>query len=251
MHFRPVLAATLLAALTLAGCSGDGQSGQEATPADSVSAGASPGETGDVGPASTGDELADRLNQALAREGSYRAIGANPQPGAAVEAQATLDGDDLSIHISFDEQTQITRIDGEGAWFTDETGTWTDGSSSADLNDAVFLYDQRSQIAGLAAIPTMNNLGTEQVDGVTTTHYQGGTNAENYGEALNPPSDILQTTGGDVAVDIWVDDEDRIVRFEYLLIPGEDFSDAISPQTHRTDYSDFGAEVTITRPDLG
>lgn len=251
MRSRPVLAATLLAALTLAGCSGDGQNGVETTSVDPASTSASPADPATTGPASTGDELAGRLSQALAREGSYRATGVNPQPGPPVEAQATLDGDDLSIHISYDEQTQITRIDGQGAWYTDETGTWTDGSRSADLDDAVFLYDQRSQISGLTAIPTMNNLGTEQVDGVTATHYQGGTNAEDYGPALTPPSTILQDTGGDVAVDLWVDEKDRIVRFEYLLIPGEEFSDAMPAQSHRTDYSDFGAEVTITRPTLG
>ena len=249
MRLRSALAVTLLAALALAGCSDDGQSGEDGTPTDTASSSTST--PGAVGPASTGNELADRLNEALTREGSYRATGNNPQPGAAVEAQAQFKGDKLSIHIAFDEQTQITRIEGEGAWYTDETGKWTTGDESADLDDAVFLYDQRSQIAGLTAIPTMNDLGTEEVNGVTATHYQGGTDAEAYGKALTPPSDILQTTGGDVAVDVWVDDKDRIVRFDYLLIPGEDFTDAISPQVQRTDYSGFGDDVSIKKPDLG
>lgn len=255
MRFRPVLAATLLAALALAGCSDDGQGDPEATASGSASASASADPQATSGPAQTGNELADRLNAALTEEGSYRATVANAEAGAPVVAEAVVAGESMSLHATIDENTQLIRIDGKGVWYTDEQGAWHSGE---ELGEAVgmfdvllFLFDQRSQIGGITAIPTMNNLGEETINGVTATHYQGGTSAKEFGNALKPASVALQNTDGDVAVDLWVDEEGRMIRFDYLLVPGEEVPEDGPATAQTTTYSDFGRKFTVEPPAMG
>lgn len=252
----------LVTAAGLTGCTSDdggdttsGPSGASGTTTAAVPATESSTQTAAAGPASTGPELADRLDPALTEAGSYRATMANPEGGAPARAEASIEGGKLALHVRLDSSTQLTRIDGQGIWYTDEQGKWASGAelgtAAGMFDEILFSFDARSQIAGLRALPTMNNLGTEDIDGVSTTHYQGGAPAADFGNALNPKSEALQTTGGDVAVDVWVDDKNRIVRFGYLFIPGEDAANQPAPTQQTTDYSDYGASILIEPPKVG
>lgn len=266
MRQRPHLLVGLLVLVTaagLTGCTNGDDSGGTTTTTSSATSGAtsaspateSSTQTAAAGPASTGPELADRLAPALVEAGSYRATMANPEGGDPARAEASIAGDTLALHVRLDGKTQLTRIDGQGIWYTNEQGNWANGAdlgaAAGMFDEILFSFDARSQIAGLKALPTMNNLGTEEINGVSTTHYQGGAPAADFGNALTPKSDALQTTGGDVAIDVWVDEQNRIVRFGYLLIPGDDAADQPSPTQQITDYSDYGASILVEAPKLG
>jgi len=92
--------------------------------------------------------------------------------------------------------------------------------------------DPAQTLARLAQLGNVKEVGTEQVDGVDTTHYRGRLATQTAGATAGP-------------FDVWVGKDDGYVRRVQFATGAA----ASTPSTHLTmDLSDFGKDVTITVP---
>jgi outer membrane lipoprotein-sorting protein len=92
--------------------------------------------------------------------------------------------------------------------------------------------DPAQTLARLSSLGNVKEVGTEQVDGVDTTHYRGRLATQTAGATAGP-------------FDVWVGKDDGYVR-RMQFATGAAGS---TPSTHLTmDLSDFGTDVTITVP---
>ena len=97
-------------------------------------------------------------------------------------------------------------------------------------------------LAPATAYRSVEEVGRTSVDDVPTTHYGVELDAQVAGELGGQP-DLAETLGDAVPVDLYVDDQGRVVRMEMELeIEGQDVA-------MRTDFRDYGGEVDIRRPD--
>lgn len=115
--------------------------------------------------------------------------------------------------------------------------------------------DPTSQSQFLNGLEDVKNLGTEDVDGVTTTHYKGAANLktafDEVTKKLGEDSDaakslqkmMMQIGGGTpIPVEAWIDAQNRPVKLTYTMPLGN--------QTVVTtlQYSDFGTPVNVQAP---
>ncbi len=92
--------------------------------------------------------------------------------------------------------------------------------------------DPAQTLARLSQLGNVKEIGTEQVDGVETTHYRGRLARQTAGATAGP-------------FDVWVGKDDGYVR-RVQFATGAAGS---TPSTHLTmDLSDFGKDVIITVP---
>lgn len=113
----------------------------------------------------------------------------------------------------------------------------------------------------LRATGSVETVGTEQLDGVETTHYKGTIELDKVADQVPAESqeqvrkaiDQLKKQTGltEIPTDVWVD-ADGLVRkmtFTYTAkvpVPGEDTQDATSTVTMV--FSDFGVDVNVEAP---
>lgn len=90
--------------------------------------------------------------------------------------------------------------------------------------------DPSQTLARLTSLGDVKDLGTEQVDGVDTTHYRGHLAKPTAGQPAGP-------------FDVWVGKDDGYVRRVQFAAGAAD-----SPTRITMDLSDFGKDVTITVP---
>jgi hypothetical protein len=91
-------------------------------------------------------------------------------------------------------------------------------------------------------------LGTEEVDGVETNHYEVVMDTSAYAEAMEIPAQMAGSLPEDIAVEMWVDADDLPRQFrQELELPA---AGGVEPSTTTTEgtYSDYGADVTIEAP---
>lgn len=91
-------------------------------------------------------------------------------------------------------------------------------------------------------------LGTEEVDGVETNHYEIVMDTSAYAEAMEIPAQMATSLPEDIAVEMWVDADDLPRQFrQELELPAAGGAESSTTTTEGT-YSDYGTDVTIEAP---
>jgi hypothetical protein len=91
-------------------------------------------------------------------------------------------------------------------------------------------------------------LGTEEVDGVETNHYEVVMDTAAYTEAMEIPAQMATSLPKDIAVEMWVDADDLPRKFsQELELPAAGGAEPSTTTTEGT-YSDYGTDVTIEAP---
>ena len=91
-------------------------------------------------------------------------------------------------------------------------------------------------------------LGTEEVDGVETNHYEVVMDTSAYAEAMEIPAQMATSLPEDIAVEMWVDADDQPRQFrQELELPAAGGAESSTTTTEGT-YSDYGTDVTIEAP---
>ncbi|WP_107770901.1 LolA-like protein [Nocardioides sediminis] len=91
-------------------------------------------------------------------------------------------------------------------------------------------------------------LGTEEVDGVETNHYEVVMDTSAYADAMGIPAQMATSLPEDIAVEMWVDADDLPRQFrQELELPAAGGAEPSTTTTEGT-YSDYGSDVTIEAP---
>jgi len=94
-------------------------------------------------------------------------------------------------------------------------------------------------------------VGEEQVDGEPANHYRIVLDGAKVAKAAGLPPQMAQLLPPEVPTEMWVDAEDRPVRFRQttdITVPTGNAQQKVSTTTEGT-YSDFGVDVDIDTPD--
>lgn len=275
--FRTSAALLLASALLLAGC-GDGDDGKDgdAEPRDDASSASSsattdPGATdsatgsSDGSAGGQGDTAAlttanfyDEIIRAQQDAGSYRSRSTTSTAGmkAVLEGEATYVDGELLGHAesAAGNPQQIETVVAGGVLYLRAEGMGIPAGKwlAIDSNDP----DQAdSPLAGLAAVAdperaleamgeldSLELVGPETVEGVRTNHYRATMSTDNYAKVLGLPADAAELLPPQLPFDMWIDDENRPVRFtlEFEI----DGTRSTSEQT----YFDYGADIDVKVP---
>lgn len=295
-HLRPLVVIAVLA-LALAAC---GDSDQATAPDDDVSPGDATTDLDadpDADPdAETDEEGTDPFDDAETGETSpeaepvVRAVDATLAEGsAAFDVTVDIDTEELtdtatsSGVIDFDGDRRQFELDTNAgtvtALVTTEGILLAIGDESGWVRaDPRELRGTPLEAFGLATLtmqdPSVNlqllrgatddveELGSEDIDGESTTHYrvvvdvqQAAAQAE--GVSQQQVAEVTEQTGqSTLEMEVWIDDSDRIRRTAQTI----DLADADMVQTDgelqgtidvTIDLRDFGQDVTVTEPDSG
>lgn len=119
--------------------------------------------------------------------------------------------------------------------------------------------DPRELLKFLEAVGgEIETVGTEDIGGVTTTHYRGVIDLGKFA-ALFPPNkrdaaasmfdSLLQQSGlGAIPVDVWLDDEQRVRRFELFMSATQPGTNESFEATMTMDISGYGRDVQVELP---
>lgn len=125
-----------------------------------------------------------------------------------------------------------------------------------DLSDPNSLYGQLGKTTDPSAIfgamedpKTFELLGTEEVDGVETNHYNVVMDTKTYAEALDLPAEMVSFMPKEIGVEMWVDADNQPRKF-YQETETPDMTGSGKTTTTITEgtYSDFGLDVDIEAP---
>jgi hypothetical protein len=167
-------------------------------------------------------------------------------PGGDLAALITADG----IHVSL----------GEGAGWVRADPSQLQGTPLEAYGLATIPLQDPAVNLGLlrGATEDVTEAGEEDIDGEATTRYEVVVDVERAAaQADAATADAIRSAGGQnetVAMDVWVDDSDRIRRIEHRTELAE--TELVEGQVDGSievtiDFSDFGTEVTIEQPDEG
>lgn len=265
----PALTLALATALTLSACGGDGGPGPTAgTGGDSVSNSSTPTPGGgkdstptlsnstkssstssststDTGAPFDAAEFTDRLEAAVDANPTVK-IDVTAKIAGQSQASATgvqdLSADSLDMDVSLAGQQLGYRLV-DGQYYLAQPPKWVkvDENSTNPLVkttiDQVQILSMRRQLdAFVAGVEKAGNKGTENVGGVSTTHYTATVDtATSLRELGMKPAPGAPET---VIYDVWLDEDDLIRRMEFTL------NDA----TARLLASEWGEPVSITAP---
>ena len=265
----PALRLALATALTLSACGGDGGPGPTAgTGGDSVSNSSTPTPGGgkdstptlsnstkssstssststDTGAPFDAAEFTDRLEAAVDANPTVK-IDVTAKIAGQSQASATgvqdLSADSLDMDVSLAGQQLGYRLV-DGQYYLAQPPKWVkvDEDSTNPLVkttvDQVQILSMRRQLdAFVAGVEKAGNKGTEDVGGVSTTHYTATVDtATSMRELGMKPAPGAPET---VIYDVWLDEDDLIRRMEFTL------NDA----TARLLASEWGEPVSITAP---
>src|SRR5688572_12878539 len=91
-------------------------------------------------------------------------------------------------------------------------------------------------------------LGTEEVDGVETNHYNVVMDTASYAEALDLPAEMSEFMPKEIGMEMWVDGDNQPRKFfQELEIRGISGGTPTKSTTEGT-YSDFGTDVDVDAP---
>ncbi|TDC21115.1 hypothetical protein E1265_18890 [Streptomyces sp. 8K308] len=148
-------------------------------------------------------------------------------------------------------------------WMMMDMGALAEESGDPTLAQAMDLglsesnQDPASQMALLLQSPDIESVGEEEIDGVTTEHYQGTVSVEdalqNNGagdlfteEELQQLTDSMEQQGIEsYDIDVWVDENDFPIQIRQA------FESTMGPVTTEVRYTDLGADVDVAAPEEG
>ena len=265
----PALTLALATTLTLSACGGDGGPGPTAgTGGDSVSNSSTPTPGGgkdstptlsnstkssstssststDTGAPFDAAEFTDRLEAAVDANPTVK-IDVTAKIAGQSQASATgvqdLSSDSLDMDVSLAGQQLGYRLV-DGQYYLAQPPKWVkvDENSTNPLVkttiDQVQILSMRRQLdAFVAGVHKAGNKGTEDVGGVSTTHYTATVDtATSLRELGMKPAQGAPET---VIYDVWLDEDDLIRRMEFTL----------NGATARLLASEWGEPVSITAP---
>jgi hypothetical protein len=109
------------------------------------------------------------------------------------------------------------------------------------------------QIDSLKRVTDLKEVGTDDVDGVTATHYKGSIDltkaleaAGFTGEQLDAAKQQLGKSGQDASLEVWVDPDGRIVKMSQHV--SLDAAGKQGSLTSTVSFSNFGTSVDVTPP---
>lgn len=251
MRRRTVLLAA--AAVALSACAPaaapDAPSG---TAAPQVSSDPPPAASPAAGPV-TGNELAYATTTAFtaARTARVSTLDGTGGTTSVTAGHLALDGTELGIQVS-SEGIEVVKIGPVDVWVRVEGGSWA-GLESGELDPVsvelvrfgVAQVDLANQSRSLAGFEQLDLVGVEDVAGGSARHYAGTTGKAAFVETQRPMNGVWLSISDTepVSVDVWVDEQDRIVRFAQTVVsPGGTRS------TFTTEYTDYGADLTVVPP---
>lgn len=92
-------------------------------------------------------------------------------------------------------------------------------------------------------------LGTEEVDGVETNHYNVVMDTASYTEALDLPAEVAKFLPKEIGIEMWVDADNRPRKFhQELEVPSMSGGGEPTLSTTEGTYYDFGTEVDVEAP---
>jgi hypothetical protein len=119
---------------------------------------------------------------------------------------------------------------------------------------AVTGANPESLLNAIGSVSNLEAVGEEDVDGVSATHYTGSIDiaeavaaAGAKGQQAKQMLALLKGGTGTSAIDVWVDDEDRVIKVNQSLdldVKGEQRGQSTS-----ISFSDFGTDVDVQAPD--
>ncbi len=204
--------------------------------------------------------------QARAQDLILGAAEATFEAGTA-QVLVTLGDDEGEGQVDFEAgQSEVTldRADGDGT-------VWVDGSDVyLGVDDVVTMVDPDDpdplgpwralllELSPTALIQLLEGLvgeveivGDETIDGVEVVHYSVRVDVERLleeleGEARELLELLLELLGSDgIDIDVWLDDEGRIVRMEYEVDAGDE-----EPIRFQLGLQEFGSDVDIDIPEV-
>ena len=125
-----------------------------------------------------------------------------------------------------------------------------------DLSDPTSLFgqlgkstDPSSMFKAMEAPKRFELLGTEEVDGVETNHYNVVMDTSSYAKAMEMPVEMSGLLPKEIAIDMWVDADNRPRKFsQELELPDMTGSGQPTKSKVEGSYYDFGADVDIEAP---
>ena len=92
-------------------------------------------------------------------------------------------------------------------------------------------------------------LGTEEVDGVETNHYNVVMDTSSYAEALDLPAEVAKFLPKEIGIEMWVDADNQPRKFhQELEVPSMSGGGEPTLSTTEGTYYDFGTEVDLEAP---
>lgn len=92
-------------------------------------------------------------------------------------------------------------------------------------------------------------LGTEEVDGVETNHYNVVMDTSSYAEALDLPAEVAKFLPKEIGIEMWVDADNQPRKFhQELEVPSMSGGGEPTLSTTEGTYYDFGTEVDVEAP---
>ena len=228
------------------GSSTSGASDNSSPASTTSSSSASPSSTStDTGKPFDADEFTSRLETAVDANPSVRievAVGPEGQPSATASGVQDLADDALEMQVSVGGQEMTYRLV-DGQYYLKQEPKWvpvTKDSTNPLIKQALSqteLLSMRRQLdAFIAGVEAAGDKGTEEVDGVSTTHYTATVDTDKALKELGLP----KTAGSPESAiyDVWLDEDDLIRKMSFTQNGAQATMTA----------SDWGEPVSITKP---
>jgi hypothetical protein len=241
------VAAVALAGALLSGCGSSAGTTVALTPVAAVQAASQ--RTAEAGTARM-----SLVVEVEAAEGSGRITseGVLALDGSAADLRATLPADlldeEVALRVLVAEGTTYLQVDGlpllSGTWI--EVGE-AGGPLGVDADAATGGVD--GALEALREVTDVTEVGVEEVGGVSATHYRATLDAGDLADGLAAlgslaSKDVSEALGSTtVTIDVWIDEQGRLVRLEEQVpLPG----DGSASITYA--LSDFGVPVEVEAP---
>ncbi|MCW2833644.1 MAG: hypothetical protein JWN68_1597 [Nocardioides sp.] len=125
-----------------------------------------------------------------------------------------------------------------------------------DLSDPNSLFgqlgkstDPSAMFKAMEAPKEFELLGTEEVDGVETNHYNVVMETASYAKAMELPTEMMQAMPKEIVIEMWVDADNQPRKFrQELELPDMTGSGQKTKTTTEGTYFDFGSDVDISAP---
>jgi hypothetical protein len=274
---RPTLArrlgaATLLTTLALSTAACGSDSGSEASSGTDTSA-ASEDSSSEESPEASGDleeldaaEFYPAVMGALKDAGTFAFTTSSTTEGTAassMEMQGVMRYDDGGIDMQAtgtaqdDQALEMVMLD--KVLYMSGMGMDLGGKKwfKIDLSDPDSLFgmlgrstDPETMFKAMEEPKEFELLGTEEVDGVETNHYEVVMDTAAYMKAMEMPAELATSMPDDIAVEMWVDADNLPRQFRQELDISTSLAGQTSDSTTTTEgtYSDYGTDVTIEAP---